>query len=219
MLSSKIQACFPARLRTLIRMSYGSRLEKAMELAEADRNGLAKAVGVSVQAIGMVLGGKSNAFAAENHARAAQFLSVDHFWLATGEGEPRPPYMKERAALSSRAVEFAAAFDALEPGQQALWRTLVLAAGSHAPDERVAQAFGLPPNTPVPRDERAQEAFRDPPKAPVVSSRQPAVTKKSKEEYALSGSRRGPAVGEFDSGDQDAGSKKRKPRAKGGRGT
>src|SRR5690606_10262533 len=74
---------------TLSGMSYGDRLSQAMELARVDRAKLAQALGISVQAVGQVLTGKTNAFTADKSARAARFLKVDHFWLATGEGEPK----------------------------------------------------------------------------------------------------------------------------------
>lgn len=66
--------------------TYGSRLLIAMEAKNATRKDLAAALGVSVQAIGDVLRGKSSAFTAGNNAKAAQFLRVSPNWLATGEG-------------------------------------------------------------------------------------------------------------------------------------
>lgn len=41
-----------------------------------------------MQAIGQVIRGDTGALTAENSARAARALGVDHYWLATGEGEP-----------------------------------------------------------------------------------------------------------------------------------
>jgi transcriptional regulator with XRE-family HTH domain len=71
-------------------MNYGKRLEKSIELAKSSRKAVAKAAGVSVQAIGQVIRGETSALTAENHVRAARFLEIDSFWLATGEGKPRP---------------------------------------------------------------------------------------------------------------------------------
>lgn len=71
-------------------MSYGERLEKAIEMAGQSRKALASAAGVTTQAISQVIRGVAGAFNAENNARAARFLDVDSFWLATGEGQPRP---------------------------------------------------------------------------------------------------------------------------------
>ena len=71
-------------------MSYGKRLQEAIELANASRVVVAHAAGVSVQAIGQVIREETTALTAENSARVAAALKVDHFWLATGEGKPRP---------------------------------------------------------------------------------------------------------------------------------
>ena len=73
-------------------MTYGKRLEEALRLAGKDRPALAAALDISVQAVGQVItGGRSGnqTFTAENSARAARFLKVDHFWLATGEGDAK----------------------------------------------------------------------------------------------------------------------------------
>ena len=84
-------------------MSYGQRLQKALDHAQVSRLDLAAALGISVQAVGQVITGKSVSFTAENHSRAAEFLRVNHFWLATGEGameikKPRAPCLSRRAA-------------------------------------------------------------------------------------------------------------------------
>ena len=71
-------------------MTYGSRLKTAITQAKCGRKDLAAAIGISVQAIGDVINGKSNALTAENSAKAAAFLRVSSSWLATGEGEMLP---------------------------------------------------------------------------------------------------------------------------------
>lgn len=71
-------------------MSYSERLKEAMKMANFNRPMLAKATGKSVQAIGQCLTGVTGALTAENSARAASAMKVDHFWLATGEGQARP---------------------------------------------------------------------------------------------------------------------------------
>ncbi len=71
-------------------MKYGERLQQAMHLADKDRAGVAQATHRTVQAIGQCITGATSALTAENNARAAAFLEVDCFWLATGEGQPRP---------------------------------------------------------------------------------------------------------------------------------
>lgn len=85
MLSGKSKAFFPAQ-GYFPAMSYGERLKEALELAGKDRPALATALGISVQAIGQVIKGHTQAFTAENNAKAARFLKVDSYWLATGEG-------------------------------------------------------------------------------------------------------------------------------------
>lgn len=90
---NNMQACFlnhsqlPCKLAFV---TYGERLNLAIKLAGSSRAAVAEAVGASVQAIGQVIRGDTVALTAENSARAAEALRVDHFWLATGEGEPRP---------------------------------------------------------------------------------------------------------------------------------
>lgn len=74
--------------------TFSERLDLALSQAQKTRSELAKALrspkggmGVSPSAIGQLLDGKSKAMSAENCLRAARFLSVDAFWLATGEGQ------------------------------------------------------------------------------------------------------------------------------------
>ncbi|PRC93070.1 helix-turn-helix domain-containing protein [Solimicrobium silvestre] len=66
--------------------TYGDRLTESLRIAQKERQELADGIGVSVQAIGQVLAGKTKALTAENSAYAAKFLNVDAFWLATGHG-------------------------------------------------------------------------------------------------------------------------------------
>lgn len=68
-------------------MNYGTRLKQALAATGKSRKQLGEAMGITVQAIGDVINAKSNAFTAENHARAAAFIGVNPFWLATGDGE------------------------------------------------------------------------------------------------------------------------------------
>lgn len=125
---------------TLVRMEYKERLAHAIKLAGSDRQALATGVDVSVQAIGQALNGSTRALTAENSAKAARFLEVDAHWLATGEGEPRPPLMKERAALSLQAVQFATAFDKLKPNERQVWQSLVEAAKAVAASDFSGQS-------------------------------------------------------------------------------
>lgn len=68
-------------------MTYGERLQAAMDFARKRRKDVAGALGITPQAVGDVIRGKSNAFTTENNAKAAVFLKVSSHWLSTGEGE------------------------------------------------------------------------------------------------------------------------------------
>jgi transcriptional regulator with XRE-family HTH domain len=72
-------------------VTYAARLAQAMSIAKVDRAQLAQGIGVSVQAVGQVLNGETKAFSAMNNAKAARFLTVDAYWLATGDGYPHAP--------------------------------------------------------------------------------------------------------------------------------
>lgn len=121
--------------------TYGERLAYAMELAGLTgrdaRAKLAQGVDVSVQAVGQVLTTPGRAFSAEVSARTARFLRVDHYWLATGEGEPRPK------GLSQEAKAFAALFDKLDTNERKRWELLVQVARNGVPDEHVERTMPI----------------------------------------------------------------------------
>lgn len=71
-------------------VEYKDRLTHALELAGLETKDLQKHLGVTYQAMKKLEIGTTKALSAENNARAARFLDVDAFWLATGEGAPRP---------------------------------------------------------------------------------------------------------------------------------
>lgn len=73
--TSRLNEAFIARGKT--------RAELAAELIGPDGK-----VGISVQAVGAQLSGKTKSMTAENLAKAAKFLNVNAHWLATGEGSP-----------------------------------------------------------------------------------------------------------------------------------
>jgi len=78
--------------RTLAPMDpgdYQSRLKWAMGRVSMDVPALAKALGVSYQAVKKATEGGTKMLAADNHMRTAQLLRVDALWLATGEGTYR----------------------------------------------------------------------------------------------------------------------------------
>jgi transcriptional regulator with XRE-family HTH domain len=98
-------------------MDYGSRLSKAMKDAGVQRKDLARELGVTVHAIGMVItaaGGKERWLSRENHLKAAEFLKVDPNWLMTGNEQPLnvPIAMQANAPqFSPTAMELAWLFD------------------------------------------------------------------------------------------------------------
>jgi len=69
--------------------TYGERLAQALDLSGKDRQDLADDLSISVQAVSQVLLGKTKALTAENSVKAARFLGVDAYWLATGAGSPQ----------------------------------------------------------------------------------------------------------------------------------
>ena len=80
---------------TYLMTTFTQRLVAAFESNGSTRKALADVLvgpdgesGISVQAVGAQLNGKTKSMTAENLARAAKFLKVDAHWLATGEGSP-----------------------------------------------------------------------------------------------------------------------------------
>jgi transcriptional regulator with XRE-family HTH domain len=72
-------------------MTYGKRLHDALNRAGRTRKQLAAALGVSPQAVGMVLngsGGVERKLSAVNNEKAAAYLGISRLWLLTGENEP-----------------------------------------------------------------------------------------------------------------------------------
>jgi transcriptional regulator with XRE-family HTH domain len=126
---------------------YGKRLKIAMGLAgllEADgevKSGamakIGSELGISGSAVGMVLSGQTKQFTPENSAKAARFLKVDHFWLATGEGEPRP------AGLSEDAMAWARRFDKLDANGRAKFSAAIVLAQDGVPDSQVEKAMPI----------------------------------------------------------------------------
>jgi hypothetical protein len=72
-------------------MTYSKRLKESLQKSGTSRKMLANELGVTVQAIGMVLneaGGIERKLMAVNNERAARFLGVDGYWLLTGQLTP-----------------------------------------------------------------------------------------------------------------------------------
>lgn len=99
--------------------TYADRIKHAMELAGNKRQiDLARGIGVEKATINSLFKSRSGMLNALNSARAAVFLGVDHHWLATGEGEPRPLLMMERLALSAKAIYIGGLLDELPTHEQ-----------------------------------------------------------------------------------------------------
>jgi len=72
-------------------MNYGERLQDALNRAGRTRKQLAAALGVSPQAVGMVINGVGSIerkLSAVNNEKAAAYLGISRLWLLTGENEP-----------------------------------------------------------------------------------------------------------------------------------
>lgn len=73
---------------TLSRVTYAERFKKGLARPGKTRAGAAQAMGISVQAVGQIVSGKTKAATAENNAAAAVYFGCDPSWLATGKGLP-----------------------------------------------------------------------------------------------------------------------------------
>ncbi len=67
-------------------VDFSERLKKALAHAGRKPDELQRHLQISYQALKKVLDGASKAFNAENCAKAAQYLGVNIYWLATGDG-------------------------------------------------------------------------------------------------------------------------------------
>lgn len=99
-------------------MTYGARLQIAMDEAKVNRKTLAGKLGISVQALGQVLGGKPKALDALHHTEAALYLRCDALWLAAGGRKP--------TGAPLTAEQERATYDHLPAGLRTLERDIVL---------------------------------------------------------------------------------------------
>jgi transcriptional regulator with XRE-family HTH domain len=120
-------------------MSFQDRLSAAITHAKATPKLLAVELGVSVQAVGQVLSGSSRALTAENCARAARYLRVDGFWLATGEGSMTPNGAQSDMALSQQEKDLIVALRVLPEAD----RHAVIASVMHQAKAQLAQLEAL----------------------------------------------------------------------------
>lgn len=97
--------------------TFSDRLRQAMAYAKRlhDRQWLADRIGITHAALTQAMNGQTKALKAENTARAARVLGVDHYWLATGEGDLRPDMGN---LWRDVARNLATALDAAERGQR-----------------------------------------------------------------------------------------------------
>jgi hypothetical protein len=154
-----------------------------MDEAQVDRKTLARKLGITVQALGQVLGGKTKALDALHHTRAALFLRCDPMWLAAGGprhapssplgvGEP-PPADYDRhlpRGLTTAERDVVESYRQLPERRQAELRESMMAearqyladfrelaarhrAGTHASPERVAEALPVRPDGEQPNTE------------------------------------------------------------------
>lgn len=88
--------------------TFTERLEEALRIGGKDRQQLADALGITIQAVSQLLLGKTKTMTAENCVRTARLTGVDSFWLATGSGDPRS------AGASASQWPFRVSFDEYE---------------------------------------------------------------------------------------------------------
>lgn len=64
-------------------------------------------MGISVQAVGAIVNGKSKSATAENNVSAAAYFGCDANWLATGKGEPgwRPDFVLTEGGRVTSIIE------------------------------------------------------------------------------------------------------------------
>lgn len=124
------------------RMSYQDRLALAMSQSAFYRTAaaLAKAMGCSPQAVGLVLSGASKSFGATNHSKASALLEVAPLWLAAGEG-PMRAVQASRPANNETALRDPVLDDlaVLEPEDADVWRAQIRAAAIKLKRERLRQ--------------------------------------------------------------------------------
>lgn len=100
--------------------TYGRRLNEALLLKNKTAQWLADALGISRQAVGQVINGKTNSLTAANHELAAHVLSINGRWLANGEGMMIERGVEESKLQGLRGVGSAGIPNAFKTIAQAL---------------------------------------------------------------------------------------------------
>lgn len=103
-------------------MTYGKRLNQAMEARGVARRELATAIGCTPQILGIVINSseeKDRKLNTENHAAAVMRLSVSSDWLLHGRGtmEPTEPQATSKEATPG-AMEIAILYDLIPVGDR-----------------------------------------------------------------------------------------------------
>ena len=113
-------------------MSYQERLALAMRQSKHYTTAaeLAKAIGCSPQAVGLVLSGDSKSFGATNHSKACAALDVAPVWLANGEGPARGAQSTATGAGAALRDPILDDLDTLEPEDADVWRAQIRAAAT-----------------------------------------------------------------------------------------
>jgi hypothetical protein len=146
-------------------MTFKQRLMTALLLADKERSDLYKPTGLSIQAVGNLLRGKTDTFSAAHTVKAARYLGVSAYWLATGEGpihgdmdpacQPllealaKIPTRKRKAAirLAERLVDICATGD--QSSIQALHEFLHIKIKHHSTDSSHAATLPYQPSQPL----------------------------------------------------------------------
>lgn len=111
-------------------MNLGERLKLAREMRGLSQVALAKAVGVSPQAISLIENGMSKGLRPENLVAAADALEIRVCWLATGIG---PMMDTNNDNLDRDAIHLAGQYSQLTEEQRAMVSDLIQAMLSRTP--------------------------------------------------------------------------------------
>ncbi len=89
-------------------LTYGSRLEHALQIRGITSSTLCRYLGISRQAYYRIRNGDNKEFNVQNHEKTVHFLNIDGHWLAFGQRsdgkdtfEPIPTNPKDSSALES----------------------------------------------------------------------------------------------------------------------
>lgn len=113
-------------------VTYGDRVRFALDARGKTRKELAERLGISVQAVGDVINGKSHSFNSKRHSATIAWLQISDAWLQEGVGEMDAPNVREgpgqRRPLPViswvQAGAFADVEDNYHPGEADEWFTL-----------------------------------------------------------------------------------------------